>query len=465
MNLNISSKKIIALLILLAIIAAPVVIYFLASGENINSNSAQADIQESQNNFSEVESYAYTNDELGFQMNVPKSWGNIEVENDFSGTQILKTIRFSKQPRVTLTTLTPKRLYPADFRGEGIAPNQDIIGYCESQVGNPSTSEEDNAAEDLFRLNGDYYFGECETMPPHLNRAQKESEETGAWIPVEDETHINSKIDLSKSYFWPLENPLYPALTLRVELPTIQTDGFCLNHQTKSFRCMNHFEKTLVDSAFERFSDQVLYEELEYVANTLQITPQKTAQEDYEAYFSEWSTFEIEDLGIQLNYPRAFGEPEYDAEKGRLEFPEDDNQIFQLQTRTLEQVENEFEALETCEGPCIEPQVSKETWEFERNQLENENADAVECRFGRGCALAEVGEYSMLVRYFNQWPITDGFRKEYTFYLEGTRFDIYLKSDEAYTGDVEEFKAFETTDFTLQLLEKIVESIKIIEVE
>jgi len=337
------------------------------------------------------------------------------------------------------------------------------VEYCRSKTLDQSIQDNQVAAEDIFRLNGDYYFGDCDGAVPYLNRAQKETGGTSAWIPLDDEIVLASEIVLSKSFFWPTGNPLYPAITLKIDLPSIQTDGFCLNNQTKSFRCMNQFESRLVEASFKRFENQKLYHELQYVSSTLEVVLSEMAKDNYEDHFSELRTFNDDDLAIQFDYPTVFGSPEYDPEAGQLIFPDDDNQIFQIQLQSLDQVEQALEVLQDCDGPCVQDQISKEMWESERNLIEGSSLEPVECTYGRDCQLIKQGDMTMLSRYFNQWPITDGFRKEYALYKDDLRYDIYIKSDTAYTGDLEEFKALETTDFTLQLLEKMVESIKVIQ--
>ena len=61
----------------------------------------------------------------------------------------------------------------------------------------------------------------------------------------------------------------------------------------------------------------------------------------------------------------------------------------------------------------------------------------------------------------SQWPITDGLRKEYAFYVGDKRFDVLTNSYGVYTGDLEEYRRGENTDFTLKLVREIVESMRI----
>ncbi|MBI4739186.1 hypothetical protein HY772_06540, partial [Candidatus Woesearchaeota archaeon] len=182
----------------------------------------------------------------------------------------------------------------------------------------------------------------------------------------------------------------------------------------------------------------------------------------YENYFKDKSVFRDVGLGISFSYPSAFGQPRYDTSARTLKFPNDDNDVLRIEVNTLaDTAQAEKEAAE-CEGPCLGPLTSQERWKKEKDMLAQGTLGQHQCSFGgQYCEIANVGNTKMLIRYYGQWPRTEGIRKEYAFYVGDKRFDLLTNSYRIFTGDLAEYRKGEETDFTLKLVRQILESVKI----
>lgn len=400
--------------------------------------------------------------------------GSATVKNDFSSTQILREISFSNQPNVKLVSFTEYRLYPAQFEESGISGSADIKSFCKSQLkyssgrGEPKTTN----GQDLFRQNGAYNFGNCTATPPLLNISKKKSTEGLGWIPVNDPRTSTSKIELSRNFFWSLQNQIYNSLTLKVDVPDTTSSGFCTiqffyggndYRLRKSFGCINHKEKELIETAFRNFDSAQLSKEVNSLVGSLQTYSAEKAVSIYDNYFKDKAVFRDAGLGISFSYPSAFGQPKYDVSTRVLKFPNDENDILRIEVNTLNDIVQAEKEAPECERSCLGPLTSQERWKKEKDILERGVLGQIQCSFGGDyCEVANIGNTKMLVRYYDQWPRNDGMRKEYAFYVGDKRFDLLTtNSYGVYTHDLAEYRKGESTDFTLKLVRETLESVKI----
>ncbi len=351
----------------------------------------------------------------------------------------------------------------------------DIKASCETQKKYLAGGEEPKSAngQDIFRQNGAYNFGDCNSIPTFLNISQKKVSQDGGWIPLNDSRpNITSPIDLSRSYAWRLQNSIYGSLTLKVDVPDIQSNGFCITQfyyggsdyrlSKKLSGCVNHKEKDLIEAAFSEFDSTQLSKEVNSLVASLQTYNANKAASIYENYFKDRNVFRDADLGISFSYPSAFGVPKYDPNTRILKFPNDNNDAIRLEVNTLTDIVRAEKEAAECEGPCLGPLASQGRWTKEKNILTQGNTGQIQCSFGgQYCEIAIVGNTKMLIRYYGQRPITNSLRKEYAFYVDDKRFDVLTNSYGVYTGDLEEYRRGENTDFTLKLVREIVESIRI----
>ncbi|MBU2068090.1 hypothetical protein KKE13_00695, partial [Patescibacteria group bacterium] len=182
----------------------------------------------------------------------------------------------------------------------------------------------------------------------------------------------------------------------------------------------------------------------------------------YENYFKDKAVFRNTSLGISFNYPSAFGQPQYDTSTRILKFPNDNNNVLRIEVNTLADIAQAEKEAAECEGPCLGPLTSQERWKKEKDILVQGTLGQFQCSFGgQYCEIANVGSTKMLIRYYGQWPRTEGIRKEYAFYVGDKRFDLLTNSYGIFTSDLAEYRKGENTDFTLKLVREILESIKI----
>lgn len=465
------SPLIMSLVLLLLLVVG--IVYFLdkkqaqqTSTSPTNERVTQAPVVQSRN---------FSDDELGISFQIPETWGNALVKNDFSSTQILREITFSNQPNIKLVSFTKHRLYPANFEKEGILSGTDIKASCEAQKkyldggGEPITSND----QDIFKQNGAYHFGNCDTNPTLLNISQKMPSQDGSWIPLNDpRPNITSPIELSRNYSWGLQNNIYGALTLKVDISDIQSGDFCIiqfhyggnDYRTlkKLSGCINHKEKKIIEDAFKDFDSTQLNKEVNSLVTSLQTYYANKAVSIYENYFKDKAMFTDNNLGISFKYPSVFGEPKYDLSKKILKFPNDENDALRIEVNTLADIVQVEERAAECEDHCFGALTSQDRWKQEKDILVQSPLGQFQCSFGgKYCEIANVGNTKMLIRYHNEWPRTEGIGKEYAFYVGDKRFDLLTNSYGIFTSDLAEYKNFENSDFTLKLVREIIESLKI----
>jgi len=436
-----------------------------------NTNPPPAPLNETQT--PPLQSSDFKDDELGIAFDVPESWGEVIVKNDFSSTQILREISFSNQSSVKLISFTKDRLYPADFERSSISTSSEVNSFCESQLRYLSVGDEPKTdkGQDLFRLNGAYNFGNCIAAPPFLNISEKTSEGGVGWVSLDDPKTAASEIELSRSIFWSLPNPIYASITLKVDVPDTTSDGFCKSQfyfgendyqLYKSFGCLNHAEKELIEGIFRNFDSTQLASEVNFLVESFQVYSADNASSIYDNYFIDKTVFNDTGLEISIDYPSVFGEPKYDSVSRILSFPNDNNDSLRIEINTLADIAQKEKEIAECKGPCLSPLTSQDRWKEEKDILSQTSIGQIECPFGgEFCEIANVGDTKMIIRYYNQWPRTDGVRKEYAFYIDDKRFDLFTNSYSLYTHDLSEYRESENTDFTLKLVREILESIQI----
>ena len=464
------NKFLLVLCIILLVVSVCGGIYFFSQERSKVADNA---IEKMPVQLPPVQYSTFTDDELGVSFQYPKSWGNAVVKNNFSLTHVMREIIFSNQPNVKLMAPSANVASPADLDKLGISSSADVKSFCESEFNYLSGGSEskNGGGEDMFRQNGAYDFGNCNTTPALLNISQKISTEGGGWIPVDDPKSITSNIELSRSYFWTLQNSIYPALTLLVDVPDISSSRFCtiqFNYgaegyrPVKKFDCINQKEKESIEQAFKDFDTTQLVAEVGHIVSSSRIYSADKVSATYENYFTGKTVFSDTELGIGFSYPTIFGQPQYDANTRRLSFPNDVELNFQIEVNTLAQTIQTEKESETCDGPCLGPLASSERWKKEKAMLAQGTLGQVKCLYGGVyCEIANVGTNKMLIRYFGEWPRTDGIRKEYVFYLGDKRFDILTHSLTAYTHELTEYRNSEKSDLTLKLLQEIVDSIQV----
>lgn len=450
-------------------------IYLVNNKPTPQSSTVPVNETANQTHQTQLQSGNFRDDELGISFQIPESWGNATVKNDFSSTQILREISFSNQPNVKLVSFTEHRLYPANFQKEGILSGTDIKASCEAQKEYLAGGEEPKTSngQDIFKQNGAYNFGNCDTNPTFLNISQKKSSQDGGWIPLNDpRPNIISPIELSRSYTWDLQNNIYGALTLKADVPDIQSDGFCITQfyyggndyrlSKKLSGCINHKEKGLIEATFRDFDSVQLAKEVNSLVSSLQTYSADKATSIYDNYFKDKAVFRDTGLGISFSYPSVFGQPKYDVNTRVLKFPNDENDVLRVEVNTLADIVQAEKEVEACEGSCLVPLTSQERWKKEKDMLAQGSLGQFQCSFGgQYCEIANVGNTKMLVRYYGQWPRTEGIRKEYTFYIDDKRFDLLTNSYGVFTSDLAEYRKVENTDFTLKLVREILESIRV----
>jgi len=409
----------------------------------INKPATQAPLSKTNN---------FQDDELGILFQIPKSWGKAIVKNNFSLDQILREITFSNQPNVELVSLTPHWSFPSLLQQLGIATSTDVKSFCENELqpflnqGEPQVISK----KDLFSSNGVYNFGDCAIESPFLNMAEKD----------ESENDI-SQISFSRNYFWPLQNTIYQALTLEVNIPYHINNSVCTAY-AQYLPCLNYEEKNLIEIAFSNFDSSQLSKEVHTLIDSLKIYPADQATLIYENHFKDKALFQDSQLGISFSYPISFGQPNYDSSTRILSFPNDQHGILRIEINTLGDVIKVEQTPTECMAFCPIPLTSSERWKKEKDILAPGYLGSIPCSFeGDYCGITKIGSTKMLVRYYNQWSITDGMRKEYAFYVGDKRFDVVTRSNGVYTQSLAEYQEKEKTDFTLKLFREILESIKV----
>lgn len=323
---------------------------------------------------------------------------------------------------------------------------------------------EDTKGSDVFRKNGAYTFGYCYPVPTLLNFSNKESVRDGGWISINDpQSNMSLPIHLSRNYTWELQNAIYGPLTLKVDVPDIQSDSVCIKDYQKSAHCLSYQDKHSIETAFADFDYTQLGQEVNSLVASLQTYNADKAVSIYENHFKDKTVFRDADLGISFSYPSIFGAPKDDSTfKGVFTFSNNETFMIILYANTLaETIKKDPERYRSIRF------LTQERWVTERKILEGD-LGPIKCPLsGHYCEIAMVGSTKMLIRYSDDeqlykpidqpWPIG----KEYVFYAGDKRFDVSIRSAEIVTSDLEEYRMCEKKDFTLKLLQEIVESIKI----
>lgn len=424
----------------------------------------------------------FKDDGLGIYFKFPESWGDLVIKNNFALTENIREISFLGEPRVKLISFTEHRQYPSGYAEIGVSNGGGVVSFCVDRLdylqGNPPVTTN---GQDVFRHNGAYNFGDCDTKPRFLNISQKMR--TG-WVDLDNPKTSTVPIELSRSFFWDLQNPVYGSLNLVVDIPDINTCESCkveFFYGGTDYRlekiplCINHKEKDWIEIAFKNFDATQLSMEVDYLSKSLQVYSADVAVLEYENYFKDKSVFKDADLGISFSYPSAFGEPKYDLTSRTLAFPDDEdnytNEAMRIEVTSLADITKEEKAFVECEnecpgciGQCFGPLFTKEKWEKEKDILAKSSTGQIPCDSKDDyCEIVNNGNIKMSAIYYKnpQWQESDRMRKQYTFYTNDKRFDIFTNSYEVDVISFAEYREKEKTDFILKLVQEILESIRI----
>jgi hypothetical protein len=443
----------------------------------------------------------FQDDELGISFQIPESWGEPVLKDSYSFTGVLREISFTNRPQIKLITVTPRYSYPDWFEKRGIAhwgdPQKDCSWVVYSHKGG-SKDEHNTNGENVFRYAGRYAYGDCSTSTPYLYIAHKEplpSKDFEEVIDINDARVFPSKIKLSKNFYYKLLNEIYPALTISIEVAEIQSNSFCIERAVyvyegersierfeKVFTCINYQEKEQIEKAFKDFENTELAEEIAFFVNTLKITPATEARKKYENRFVEKAVFADENLGISFVYPKVLGPPVYDQKTRELKFEPYFTETFKIKISTKQDIINDEKEHEIeCEIYCYPLDVDLHRFEVEHESIVKQPVEEIDCPIGgsswsayegQRCEIINIDNQKALVRYYYGWSTEGTVNKKYVMYSgDGKRFDIFIYSDfyavewvggEGKPKDFKEFQDFENKDFTFNIAESIVKSIKLL---
>jgi hypothetical protein len=429
----------------------------------------------------------FQDDELGISFQIPESWGEPVLKDSYSFTSLLREISFTNRPQIKLITVTPSYSYPHWFEERGIAhwgdPREDCSFVVRAHKGG-AQDEHNTNGENVFRFKGRYAYGDCSSSIPYLYIAHKEplpSKDFEEMIDINDPRVFPSKIKLSKNFYYKLLNEIYPALTISIDVAEIQSNSFCIYRTEnvyegivrfkKMFRCINYQEKEQIEKAFQDFENTEFTKEIAFFMNTLKITPATKARKKYENRFVEKAVFADENLGISFVYPKVLGPPIYDQKTRELKFEPYFLDSFKIKISTEQDIINdEKEKAKECEeffAECYYLDVGigdfKEDYKLIVNQPVGKTAEGYE--------IININNQKALVRYFYGRFTEDTVKKDYVMYSgDGSkRFDIFIYSDfyliDWKKGEVKDFKEFldfESKDFTFNVANSIVKSIKLL---
>lgn len=408
---------------------------------------------------SQIQSSNFKDDELGISFQIPKSWGNAVVKNKFLSPDIFKEISFSNQPNIKLISNT-KNAEDEDienkFYSSADLANAYIKSFCKAQYDDSLGSGELKTikpdGQDVFRGSGKYSFGDCVANPPFLNIAKKISKSI-AWFPIDNSEISTSTIKLSKNFFWGLQNQIYKSLALKMDFPDIKSDEACTKFFSsvllKSFACINHKEKDLIEASFADFDSTQLSKEINSLVNSLQIYYADKAVSLYENYFKEKVVFSDAGLEISFNYPSVFGQPEFKS--NTLSFSNVNSETFFMTIIDItDAAQIEKEAADECEknleegSRCFGPLITQKIWKRDRDVLAQSDLRQIQCPFSDGyCEIVNINNKKMLI--FHERP-QSRITEEYVFYVNDKRFSVSTS---------------EYRKLALKLVREIIESIKI----
>jgi hypothetical protein len=250
----------------------------------------------------------------------------------------------------------------------------------------------------------------------------------------------------------------------------------------KHFSCINYQEKEQIEKAFKDFENTELAKEIALFMNTLKITSATEARKKYENRFVEKAVFVDENLGISFVYPKVLGSPIYDEKTRELKFEPYFTQSFKIKISTKQDIINdEKEHQKECEIYCYPLDVDLHHFEAEYESIVKQPVGEIDCPIGgnswsayegQRCEIINIDNQKALVRYYYGWSTEGTVTKKYVMYSgDGKRFDIFIYSDfpalEGEDGktklrDLKEFQDFENKDFTFNIAESIVKSIKLL---
>jgi hypothetical protein len=439
----------------------------------------------------------FQDDELGISFQIPEGWGEPVLKDSYSFTSVLREISFTNRPQVRLITHTPGYSYGQWFYKRGIAYSGDPQVDCSDVVRAQEWSgwdEHNTNGENVFRYAGMYAYGDCSTSTPYLYIAHKEplpSKDFEEAIDINDPRVFPSKIKCSKNFYYKLLNEIYPALTISIEVAEIQSDSFCIERWVnvyegerfmKHFSCINYQEKEQIEKAFKDFENTELAKEIALFMNTLKITSATKARKKYENRFVEKAVFVDENLGISFVYPKVLGSPIYDEKTRELKFEPYFTQSFKIKISTKQDIINdEKEHQKECEIYCYPLDVDLHRFEAEYESIVKQPVGEIDCPIGgnswsayegQRCEIINIDNQKVLVRYYYGWSTERTVTKKYVMYSgDGKRFDIFIysnfravewKDGKTKLRDLKEFQDFENKDFTFNIAESIVKSIKLL---
>ncbi len=447
----------------------------------------------------------YENSQLGIGFFYPKNWGVVEEDNSFALTKIKKTLKFPQNEAALFETYGLIE-HPNHATAKSLCAS--YFDYDAHDRANEKKSDQ----KDIFRLNRVYIYGSCDlgdaSLVGFVNIAEKITSPSLGWIPLEEQPDIRSEIKLRRFYFFQLPNPIFPILILKIDGPRLETTEYCTTifeffekgkETNKSYDCMNHVEKKLIEESFKQFEQTQFVKQVTNILDTFKtrLVDEIKIKTDYQNYFKDLAVYTDNQYHFSFKYPKVFRFLDNEDKKAfaftslfkewneftywfgntyggyyfemKVELPED----IKRKAVVGEGYTKEYEEL-------IKEIIKEELeiWNIEKNILSTNRIGVISCpplppeepgypSFARPefCEVRKIGNNKAIVKYWrDQYPqppeIQPIFKKEYLFYRSDYRIRINsIAPPFSKIQNVNEYNIAEANDFTLQILNKIIESL------